>query len=91
MLELEDGDKVKVFQYVALMSKGRIESDKDQVFKYLVENLKSSCDVITDLIQIDLCKSNFYIKNCTKFKSCKDCLNYFLDWEVDYEEVQRMQ
>ena len=49
MLELEDGDKVKVFQYVALMSKGRIESDKDQVFKYLVENLKSSCDVITDL------------------------------------------
>ena len=58
---------MKVFQYVALMSKGRIESDKDQVFKYLVENLKSSCDVITDLIQIDLCKSDFYIKNCTKF------------------------
>lgn len=82
---------MKVFQYVALMSKGRIESNKEEVFKYLSENSKQSCDIITDLMGVDLCNSKYHVENCNKFKKCEDCLRCFLDEEVDYEEVQRMQ
>ena len=83
-------ENLKIWQYIAFMSKGRVENDRDKVFKYLLSNLKHTCDVITDLMQEDLCKNSFYIENCEKYKDCICCLNFFLDEEVENENLPGM-
>lgn len=81
---------MKVWKYISFISKGRVENDRDKVFKYLLSNLKSTCDIITDLMQEDLCENRFFIENCDKYKNCISCMNCFLDEEVEYEDLPRM-
>lgn len=81
---------MKVWQYIALMSKGRIENDQNKVYKYLLENFKNTCDIITDLMKKDLCKNNFFVENCEEFKDCRYCLSCYLNEEVEDESLQGM-
>lgn len=75
---------MKIWEYIALMSKGRIQKNKDLVKKFLVENNKTSCDVENELLGIDLVNSDIYI-DCVNFKSCNDCLDKYLEMEIKNE------
>ena len=78
---------MKVCDYIAFISKGRVENNQDKVYKYLLEDSKNTCDIITDLMKKDLCKSNFFIENCEEFKDCTYCLSCYLNEEVKDEDL----
>ena len=75
---------MKNWEYIALMSRGRIQKNKDLVKKFLVENNKTSCNVENELLGIDLVNSDIYI-DCVNFKSCNECLNKYLEMEIKNE------
>lgn len=77
---------MKVWEYIAVMSKGRIPTNKISVKNFLVENNKIPCSVENELFDRDLSNSTIY-KTCNNFKKCKDCLEKYLEMEIKVDEM----
>lgn len=77
---------MKVWEYIAVMSKERISKDKKLVKNFLVENNKTPCSVENELFDRDLSNSTIY-KTCNNFKKCKECLEKYLEMEAKVDEM----